>query len=80
MIRILNNPNKKEFVAVCKKCMCKFTFEEEDLHQYPTPDGRDFDWCPNCVHQIIIEQLIEYKKPEPKPITVSRKTRYGGRE
>lgn len=80
MIRILDNPNKKEFVAVCKKCMCKFTFEQIDLHYHSHFSDSDFVWCPNCEHKVVIEQLIEYKRPEPKPVTVSRETRYGGWE
>jgi hypothetical protein len=78
MIRILDNPNKQEFVAVCKLCSCKFTFEQIDLHRHTV--GSDFVWCPNCKHEVVVEQLIEYKRPEPKPVTVSRKTRYGGWE
>ena len=74
MIRILDNPNKKEFVVICKRCSCKFTFEQSDLH-YP-PNDNDFVWCPNCEHQVVIEQLIEYKRPEPKPI-IKPQTVYG---
>ncbi len=66
MIRILDNPNSKEFVVVCKQCMCKFTFEQIDLHRL---NENDFVWCPNCERPVVIKQLIEYKRPEPKPIT-----------
>lgn len=70
MRRILDNPNKREFVVICKNCLCKFTFEQTDLCHHP--NGNDFVWCPNCRKQVVIEQLIEYKRPEPKPILKER--------
>lgn len=66
MIRILDNPNKKEFVVICKNCFCRFTFEQTDLHHHPSE--WDYVWCPNCRKPVTIEQLVEYKRPKPKPI------------
>lgn len=74
MIRILDKPKKREFVVVCKKCSCKFTFEQTNLCHHP--NGNEFVWCPYCLHKVAIVQLIEYKRPEPKPITTTRKIHF----
>ncbi len=61
MIEIIKNPNPKKppkWRAVCKKCGCEFSYQEEDRSSDwngvlgPGSYGGDHVFCPNCGERV----------------------------